>query len=115
MELGYSVEDGCLEFDFLLLDRSEFLAEPTTFIYMNVNGQEEQIELPAGCAVYTICQTPIILQVSDKPCIQVHLADSSVRQIDGHILDLTNSRHIFQRDGVVHHWVVQVPPVFIGT
>lgn len=108
MELGYSIENGCLVFDFLLLNRNEFLVEPTLFAYRNVNGQEEQMELPAGSVAHTICQVPILLQVSGEPCIEVHLREGSVQQIDDHILDLTNSRHIFQRDGLVHYLIVRV-------
>jgi hypothetical protein len=111
VELGYSVEDGCLAFDFLLLNKNELLAERTEFSYLNANGQEEQIELSAGSMAYTICQVPILLQVSDKPGIHVHLSDGGLQQIDGHVLDLANSRHIFQRDGMVHHLVVSIPPV----
>jgi len=108
-ELGYSIENGQLVFDFLLLDRNEFLVEPGEFSYRNVHGEQEQMELPAGSIAYTICQVPILLQASDEPCIHVHLSDGSTQQIDGYVLDLKNSRHIFQRDGVVHHLVVSIP------
>ena len=110
MELGFSIENGHLVFDFLLLNRNEFLGEPTIFTYINVNGHEEQIELPADSMAYTICQVPIILQVSDEPCIEVYIANGSIQQIAGHILDLRNSRHVFQRDGLVHHLVVFIAP-----
>jgi len=106
MELGYSIKDGCLVFDFLLLNRDEFLSEPSEFAYLNVHGQPEKIELPGGSMAYTICQVPIILRVSDEPCIHVHRSDGSIQKIDDHILDLANSRHIFQRDGRVDHLVV---------
>jgi hypothetical protein len=106
MELGFSIENGHLVFDFLLLDRREFLAEPAEFSYWNVHGQQEQIELPGGSIAYTICQVPILLAASDEPCIKVHLFDGSIQQIDGHILDLGNSTHIFHRDGAVHHLAV---------
>jgi hypothetical protein len=108
MELGYSVEDGCLEFDFLLLDRSEFLAEPSEFVYLNVHGQQEKIELPSGSIAYTVCQVPIVLQTSDEPCIEVYLSDGSIQRIDGYSLDPVNSKYIFQRDGVVYHLVVSM-------
>ena len=105
-ELGYSIENGQLGFDFLLLDTSEFLSEPRMFAHVNVKGTEEQLELPTGSIAYTICQVPVLLQASAKPCINVHLSDGSIQQSDGHVLDLAISTHIFQRDGVVHHLVV---------
>ncbi|HEY3473414.1 MAG TPA: hypothetical protein VGK56_02330, partial [Anaerolineales bacterium] len=110
IELGFSIENGCIALDFLLLDENEFLAEPATFAYWNVYGQQEQMELPPGSMVYTICQVPIILQASEEACIRIHLSDSSSRQIDGSVLDPVSSRHIFQRDGIVHHLIVSAVP-----
>ncbi|HET9913468.1 MAG TPA: hypothetical protein VFQ13_16350, partial [Anaerolineales bacterium] len=110
-ELGCSLENGQLVFDFLLLDQNEFLTEPTEFDYRDLDGKQAQIGLPAGSLAYSICQVPITLRVqtSDKPCIEARLSDGSVHRIDGHILDITNSQHIFHRDGTVHHLVVTVP------
>src|SRR5512147_1555361 len=45
MELGFSVEDGTIAFDFLLFDKREFLASPMMYDYWNVAGKQEQIEL----------------------------------------------------------------------
>ncbi len=109
MELGFSVENGKITFDFLLLDKEEFLTAPTIFDYWNVDGQKEQIELPAGSIFYSICQVPIILKAFEEPCITVHFSDGSIQPINGHVLDAAISRHIFQRDGIVHHMVVSVP------
>jgi hypothetical protein len=111
MELGFSIENGHLVFDFLLLDGDELLAKPVEFAYQNVHGKQEQMELPAGSIAYTICQVPIILQASDGPCIKVYLSDDNTQQIDGYVLDSVNSRHIFQRDGIVHHLVVSVTSI----
>jgi hypothetical protein len=108
MELGWFIENGCIVFDFLLLDRNELLAEPAPFVYRNVHGKPERIQLPAGSLAYTICQVPVVLQSSEEPCIKVHYTGSSVQPIDGYVLDSGNSRHIFQRDGVVHHLVVSL-------
>ncbi|HSA99545.1 MAG TPA: hypothetical protein VLE49_02765, partial [Anaerolineales bacterium] len=109
-ELGFSIENGQVVFDFLLLDRNEFLTEPTEFSYRNLDGEQAQIVLPAGSIAYTICQVPVILQAFDKPRIKIHLSDGSIQQIDGHILDIANSRHIFQRDGIVHYLMISVTP-----
>jgi hypothetical protein len=109
MELGFSIENGNIKFDFLLLDKQEFLADPTTYTYWNVDGKQEQIECPAGSIIYSICQVPVILQTSDESHITVHLSDGSVQQINGNVLDSVDSRHIFQRDGSIHHLTVSVP------
>jgi hypothetical protein len=105
-ELGLFIENGNLVFDFLLLDRNEFLADPAVFAYWSVAGQSQQIELPAGTIAYTFCQVPVILRAGGGPDIQVWRTDGSSEQISGHTLDAVNSRHILQRDGMVHHLVV---------
>jgi hypothetical protein len=108
-ELGYTIADGLLAFDFLMLDRNEFLITSTPFNYWSVDGQQKQMDLPPGTIACSICQVPIILQASTEARIRIHLADGSTRLIDGHVLDSINSRHIFQRDGAVHQLVVTVP------
>jgi hypothetical protein len=110
MELGYSVDNGCLVFDILLLDRNELLAEPVEFEYTNVQGEREQRELPAKSIGYTICQVPVVLQAAEEACITVHLSDGSTQQSNGNVLDSVNSRHIFERDGIVHSLVVSITP-----
>ena len=109
MELGFSIEDGKLTFDFLLLDKQEFLSNPATLEYWSVGGQRQSIELEPGSMVYSICQVPIILQSAKESCIEVHFSNGQVQKIQGHDLDLENSQHILQRDGTVHHLVVYVP------
>jgi hypothetical protein len=105
-ELGFSIENGHLAFDLLLLDRNEFLAESSKFDYWSVAGQREQMELPADSIAYTICQVPIIIQASNEMCINVYRTDGGIERVDGNILDPENSQHILQRDGSVHHLAV---------
>ena len=107
-ELGLAIQNGQITFDALLIDKQEFLNHSVVFNYWNVNGEREQIEVPADSIVYTICQVPILLQASEKPCVKVHFSDSKIQQIDAPILDVINSQHIFQRDGIVHHLVVSI-------
>jgi hypothetical protein len=109
-ELGLSIENGNLAFNFLLLDRHEFLVASSVFSYWSVDGQQQQIDLKPGSLAYSICQVPVILQTSNEKCIKIHLIDGSTQQIEGYVLDAVNSRHIFQRDGMVHHLVVSVSP-----
>src|SRR6266498_3630568 len=103
MELGFLIENGNIKFDFLLFDKQEFLAAPAIFDYWNVDGKQEQLECPTGSITYSVCQVPVILQTSNEPYIKVYLSNGSIQQINGHVLDSTNSRHIFQRDSIVHH------------
>jgi hypothetical protein len=102
-ELGYKVENSQLVFDLSLLDPRELLSSPASFTYLDISGQQQTIQLPAGSLAYTICQTPIILLTNHVSQITVFYQDETQQQISGDILDSTNSQHIFLRDGMVHH------------
>jgi hypothetical protein len=107
-ELGFAIKGGQLEFDMLLLDMHELLTAPEVFNYLDVNGSLQKIELKAGSLAYSICQVPVILEVSTEKAITVHFSDGNTRLITGYELDLANSQHIFQRDGKVHHLVLSI-------
>ena len=59
-ELGVFVERGVLSFHPVLLRRQEFIDTATVFEYIDVRGQRQSIELPAGSLAYTFCQVPIV-------------------------------------------------------
>ncbi len=108
-EMGYHVVDGKLVFDTTLLDLQEFLTESAIFSYIDVYGRAQTIDLQAASLAYTICQTPVVLQLSNRKCVTVHHADGTIQDIDGHILDNITSNHIFRRDGAVRFLNVSVP------
>jgi hypothetical protein len=108
IELGAFIENGRLAFDFLFLNEKEFLAVSNVFVYFDITGKKQKLELKAGSIAYTIFQVPIILQASNKNLITLYFTDESSQQVEGHVLDAVNSRHIFQRDGIVHHLVVSI-------
>ncbi len=107
-ELGLFIDQGALAFDFILLNKNEFLADPTVFTYFGIDGNQEQINLKAGSLAYLICQVPVILQSSNENCITLYFSNGDTQTITGHVLEAVNSRHIFQRDGAVHHLVVSI-------
>lgn len=109
MELGFSIEEGKIVFDFLLFDQQEFLSTPAAFDYWNTAGQKEKIECPAGTVLYSICQVTIVLQRASEPYIEVHFTDGKVRQFNGYALDQDTSQHILRRDGIVQRLVVSIP------
>ena len=107
-ELGFFLEEGRITFDFTLFNKDEFLVEPSSFPYWDVRGQLQQIDLQAGSVAYSICQVPVVLCASSEETIEVHQADGNIQKIDGHVLDIINSRHILQRDGIVGHLIVSI-------
>jgi len=108
-ELGLTIVDGRIVFDFTLFDRRELLESPSTYRFLDTTGRWEQIDLPAGSLAYSICQVPVILQASKQAAIQVYLKNGTQQKLEGLTLNPENSRHIFERDGAVDHLVVSVP------
>jgi hypothetical protein len=105
-ELGLYIQNGQLIFDMLLLNPEELLIESSTFSWPDVAGQSQALELAPGSLAYTLCQVPIILQVSHHIGIEVFRTDGGTETIVGQALDKANSRHVFMRDGLVHHLCV---------
>jgi hypothetical protein len=110
MELGWCIQNGRLVFDFMLFNQHELLEHKTRFVYWSTNGQQEELSLPAGSLAYTICQIPVILQAAQANQIQVFYSSGDSSIVEGLVLDETNSQHIFQRDGKIHHLVVSFIP-----
>ncbi len=108
-ELGCTIRDGCLVFDFLLLNRGELLKEPGRYSYLDVAGQMRPIELSAGSLAYSICQVPVILRTGTQPEVLVYFSDGHQRRSPDYRLDAETSRHIFERDGKVERLEVTLP------
>jgi hypothetical protein len=107
-EVGLVIDNGCLTFSSLLLNRKELLTTPAVFNYEDVTGKQQSIELAAGCLASSLCQVPIVIQIGKTLGIIIHLTDGRMHTIAGNRLDATHSRHIFQRDGIVHHLVANL-------
>jgi hypothetical protein len=109
VELGLLFEHGQLVFDFLLFDRDELMQKPTRYAYWDVDDQLQQLEISTQALAYSICQVPVIIQLAKQASIQVVTSNGNTQVIEGHVLDSNNSRHIFLRDGFVHHLCVSYP------
>lgn len=108
-ELGFTVVEGQIVFDFLLFNRAELLAQPSTFHYLAVNDSWQDLPLPAGSLAYSICQVPVLIRGGAPAAVAVHFADGKVVRVEGHRLDAETSRHIFERDGIVQQLEVTLP------
>ncbi len=108
-ELGFTVVEGQIVFDFLLFNRAELLARPSTFHYLAVDDSWQDLSLPAGSLAYSICQVPVVIRSGAEAAIQLLNADGKTQVVAGHRLDAETSRHIFERDGVVKQIEVTLP------
>ncbi len=109
-ELGLRLQAGQLVFDRFLLDPQELLAAPAVFSWRDVAGRQQSLSLSAGSLAYTFCQVPIVVQLAETAGLTVHWADGRQQSLSGLSLDVASSRHIFQRDGQIHHLGVSFAP-----
>jgi len=99
-ELGIIVKDGILRFDPALLNHTEFLAEPDTFNYIDVNGKMCELQLPANSLAFTICQVPVVYHLAQSNSIAVY-GGSTISKTNTLALDEAQSRRLFVRDGSI--------------
>ena len=100
-ELGIFVKDGKLYFHPCMLRKEEFLDEASNFNYVDVNSEERQIELKPDSIAFTVCQVPVIYQISDKNRIKIFYKDDQVKAFESLTLDKESSTQVFNRSGDV--------------
>jgi hypothetical protein len=99
-ELGVEVNRGLVSFRPLLLRREEFLREPGSFRFYDVNGKLSRIAVPAGGLAFTVCQVPVVYRLVDgEPSVRVVSSDGAVSERPGPSLDEPASRRVLQRQG----------------
>jgi len=106
VELGVLVSNGQITFNPALLRMEEFITEPTTFEFFNLEGDSQHVELPTGSLAFTLCQTLIIYHTGERSGLQVYFADGIVEDFSGSQLDIDISQHVFKRDGEITKIVV---------
>jgi hypothetical protein len=107
-ELGVSIREGCLHFAPTLLRSAEFLEAPGAFTCIDIQGRKQTVPLPAGALAFTVCQTPVVYVRGPDAHIVVLYADGREVRHNGVRLGEEDSRHIFDRDGVVQRLHVTV-------
>ncbi len=100
-ELGVQVAGGTVTFEPRLLRALEFVAQPEAFRYLDVDGQWQELEVPASGLAFTWCQVPIIYRLDDaaEPGITITRNDGSRQSVPGLALSAEDSTEIFQRSG----------------
>lgn len=100
-ELGVMVRHGQVQFDPYLLRANEFISQPTTFHYVDVNQQRKSIALSANSLAFTYCQIPIVYQLGNKQQVTIHFSDNSTLEHEGNVLAAELSSEVFNRTGKV--------------
>ena len=90
------------------MKKEEFLKEPRTFKYIDLDRNIISLELDSGMLGLTICQVPVIYHESNKELIEVLFADGSSKEIEGDEIDESLSQSIFNRDKKIEKLKVYV-------
>ncbi|MFM8742292.1 MAG: hypothetical protein ACKODM_03045, partial [Cytophagales bacterium] len=112
-ELGVSVKGGQLHFRPVMLRKSEFLKEPKTITYIDVNNVEVQLAVEAGSLFFTYCQVPVIYKMADENSITVLHRNGSTSSYASLELNASESAEIFGRTGRVTQLTVHIKPTML--
>jgi hypothetical protein len=100
-ELGFYVNGGKITFEPTVLRKSEFIDEEKSFKFVNLENEITYMDLNANSLAFTVCQVPIIYNLSDKEDIKIIANDGSEEIIDGHELNFEHSQNIFNRTNLI--------------
>ena len=96
-EMGLQVMAGRITFQPWMLRQNEFLSSPTTFRFVDSEGQFRSLDLPEGTVAYTVCQVPVVAHRSGSPRIAITRRDGSTQVVESLTLERASSRSIFER------------------
>jgi hypothetical protein len=108
-ELGVRIDEGCVRFDPVLLSRREFFTSPHTFEYIDLVGHIRTWNLGPGTLAFTAFQVPVCYQLGDRASILLEYSDGRSASMDGYLLPGMESRHLFERNGLIRTIVVTIP------
>ncbi|MDX2135451.1 MAG: hypothetical protein SFV52_11705 [Saprospiraceae bacterium] len=114
-ELGVFVRAGSLHFQPFMLRKQEFLTAPKTIACYDVQGNEQQITLPAGALFFTYGQVPVIYRLSEEEGLELVRADGSTHPSPGLRLTESDTRAIFDRSGEIRQINVWIKPARLWT
>jgi len=99
-ELGIRVRDGQVGFEPVLLRPREFRTEPGTLCFVDVDGNWQEIEVPARALAFTWCQVPVVYRLDDTaPSLTLEREDGRQEPVPELALDAEASASLFSRDG----------------
>lgn len=112
-ELGVQVRQGRLSFRPRLLRASELLASRRTWSWIDVNGQEQQLDLPAGTLAFTVCQVPVIYRTGETAGLRLVRSGPPDTRSSSTELSEETSAEVFRRTGTVRRIEVDLPAAWL--
>jgi hypothetical protein len=102
-ELGVRVSEGRASLQPRLLRRREFHQQPAEFRYLDVAGNWQTIELPAGTLAFSWCQVAVVYHLDEtrSPGIEIEWSDQPSQALAQLLVPAEVCREIFGRSGRV--------------
>jgi len=98
-ELGALVADGVLAFSPALLQLEEFVADASTFSYLNQAGEVAEVALPENSLAFTVCRIPVVYHLSTATSLKLYSQSNTVLFSDNALkLDQAWSSAVFNGD-----------------
>ncbi len=117
-ELGIRVDGGRVRIQPALLRTREFVNSPESFCYLDVDGNWQEIAVPANGLAFTWCQVPVVYSLDDgrKPSLKITRYDGSQETMDTLGLSAADSKVIFERSGRIRslHVTLNSSDLFAG-
>ena len=110
-ELGVRVDRGIARFEPALLRAQEFMADARSFRYLAVDGNWQEIELPADSLAFSWCQVPIIYRLDDTrpPTLVILRRDGNRHASTPAALSAESSSELFRRSGAISRLELSFP------
>jgi hypothetical protein len=102
-ELGICVDAGAVSFVPRLLREREFVAEPRTLRYLDVNDQWQALSVPVAGLAFTWCQVPLVYRLDDdaEPSLTITRDDGTRQTLPGMALPAQHSAELFLRNAKI--------------
>jgi hypothetical protein len=110
-ELGVRVAGGEVRFEPRLLRAREFSSGARRFRFLDVDGQWQDLAVPAGGVVFTWCQVPVVYRLcdEDRPRLALTLRDGSTQTLSQPSLPAQLSAGLFRRNGDIRRIELEFP------
>ena len=113
-ELGIRVAGGQAQFSPRLLRRQEFVAAASSFRFVDVDDQWQEIDVPQNGLAFTWCQVPVVYSLGrGDGQIVITMKDGSTQTVSSLQLGNEQSAAIFNRNGEVRRLDVTVPESYL--
>ena len=110
-ELGVRVAEGMVRFEPRLLRAREFSSETRRFRFVDVDGEWQDLAIPASGLAFTWCQVPIVyrLRSAGPATLSITLHDGTIQTLPEPSLPGNLSAELFRRSGHIVRIELDIP------